>query len=140
VLYSHDGQNLFDPATAAFGVGRDANQTAERLMRAGLIPSSLMVRIYNTPDRMDEYTVHADARMKAGGKGPLYGPFMMDEVKPFIDRNYRTQPDREHTAVAGSSLGGVISLAMACDHWQRFALCGSCRRRCGGRGAGCCPS
>jgi predicted alpha/beta superfamily hydrolase len=124
VLYLHDGQNLFDPATAAFGVAWDADRTAERLMRAGLIPPLLMVGIYNTPDRFDEYTVHADAQMKAGGKGSLYGRFVMDEVKPFIERNYRTRPDRDHTAVAGSSLGGLISLAIARDHWERFALCG----------------
>ena len=124
VFYLHDGQNLFDPTTAAFGVAWDADLTAERLIRDGLIPPLIMVGIYNTPDRFDEYTVHRDTKMKAGGRGQRYGRFVMEEVKPFIDRTYRTKAGREYTAVAGSSLGGLISLALAREHHERFALCG----------------
>jgi predicted alpha/beta superfamily hydrolase len=125
VLYMHDGQNLFDPATAAFGVSWDASLTADRLIAAGRVPPLLIVGIYNTPDRMNEYAVDYDTGQREGGKGRLYGRFVIEEVKPFIDRQYRTLPARETTAVAGSSMGGLVSLTMARDHHDAFALCGA---------------
>ena len=81
--------------------------------------------IDNTPDRLDEYAYHPDRREQAGGRGSLYARFVLEEVKPFIDGHYRTQPDRRHTAVAGSSMGGLMSLSMAREHHERFALCGA---------------
>ena len=114
VLYLHDGQNLFDAQTSAFGVAWDAHLTADRLISAGSIPPLLMVGIYNTPERIDEYT-WIDGGRDAGGRGNLYGRFLFEEVKPFIDATYRTLPDRDHTGVGGSSLGGLISLTLA---WQ----------------------
>jgi predicted alpha/beta superfamily hydrolase len=124
VLYLHDGQNLFDPARAAFGVTWRANATTERLLRAGRIRPIILVGIDNTPDREDEYAVWRDGREKTGGHGHLYAQFVLDEVKPFIDTTYRTLSGREHTAVAGASLGGLVSLTMARAHHDRFALCG----------------
>jgi predicted alpha/beta superfamily hydrolase len=123
VLYLHDGQNLFDPAAAAFGVAWDAHHTADRLIRAGHLPPLLMVGIDNTPPRLDEYTVHRDPGEKAGGRGLLYARFVAEEVKPFIDDRYRTLSGRETTGVAGSSLGGLISLAIVREHADRFGLC-----------------
>jgi predicted alpha/beta superfamily hydrolase len=125
VLYMHDGQNLFDAPTAAFGVAWDAGRTADRLIAAERLTPLLIVGIYNTPDRMDEYTIHYDPGEGHGGKGRLYGRFVLEEVKPFIDSQYRTLPGRDTTAVAGSSLGGLVSLTMARDHGEQFALCGA---------------
>ncbi len=125
VLYLHDGQNLFDPAEAAFGVAWHADGAAARLIHADRIPPLILVGIANTPARMDEYTIYPDAREKAGGRGDLYARFVLEEVKPFIDANYRTKPDREHTAVVGSSLGGLVSLTMALSYPESFALCGA---------------
>ena len=125
VLYLHDGQNLFDPAEAAFGMAWDAHTTATRLALARRIRPVILVGIANTPARMDEYTYHRDARQDAGGLGSLYARFVLDEVKPFIDREYRTLPGREDTAVAGSSMGGLVSLSMAREHHERFAMCGA---------------
>lgn len=73
---------------------------------------------------MDEYAYHRDEEEQTGGRGPLYARFVLEEVKPFIDGRYRTRPDRRHTAVAGSSMGGLVSLSMAREHSERFALCG----------------
>lgn len=124
VLYMHDGQNLFDAATSFLGVEWQADERAERLIRAGRIEPIIIVGLYNTPERMNEYTPQADTQRGAGGRGRQYARFLIEEVKPFIDKTYRTLPDREHTAVAGSSLGGLISLYLARAHRDVFAQCG----------------
>src|SRR5207248_8363716 len=113
VLYLHDGQNLFDPRRAAFGMAWHAYTTADRLTEQGRIDPVILVGIANTPARLDEYAVWRDAREKAGGRGELYARFVFDELKPFIDGEYRTLPGRQHTGVLGSSLGGLVSLTMA---------------------------
>src|SRR5262249_59979069 len=77
----------------------------------------------NTVDRMTQYAVPYAPQEHSGGKGPLYARFVLDEVKPFVDRQYRTLADRGHTAVGGSSMGGLVALTMARDHADRFALC-----------------
>jgi predicted alpha/beta superfamily hydrolase len=124
VLYMHDGQNLFDPRLAAFGMAWHADTTADRLVGQGRIDPVILVGIANTPARLDEYAVYPDAREKAGGRGEVYAHFVFDELKPFIDNEYRTLPGREHTAVAGSSLGGLVSLTMAWHFSDRFHSCG----------------
>jgi predicted alpha/beta superfamily hydrolase len=136
VLYLHDGQNLFEDHEAAFGVTWNAHRTAERLIRAGRIAPVILVGIANTAARIDEYTTCRDAREKAGGRGDLYARFVLREVKPFIDAHYRTKPEREHTGVCGSSLGGLVSLTMARAYHEHFALCGAVSPSlwwCGGR-------
>jgi len=136
VVYLHDGQNVFDPATAAHGVSWQAHRTADRLLAAGRIPPLILVGICNTPGRTDEYTVHFDRTEQAGGRGRDYGRFLAHELKPVIDATYRTRPGREHTAVVGSSLGGLVSLTIARDHAGQFGLCGALSPSlwwCGGR-------
>lgn len=123
VLYMHDGQNVFDAATAAFGVAWDAGTTADRLIAAERLTPLVIVAIYNNADRMNEYAVDRDPAAQQGGRGDLYGRFVLEEVKPFIDAQYRTLPGRATTAVAGSSMGGLVSLTMARDHADKFALC-----------------
>jgi predicted alpha/beta superfamily hydrolase len=123
VLYMHDGQNLFDAATAFIGIEWGADETADRLIRAGKIPPIIIVGIANTPDRMSEYTPWVDKTRKSGGRGEAYAKFLIDEVKPFIDKTYRTQPDRMNTGVAGSSLGGLISLHLVMTHPETFSKC-----------------
>ena len=124
VLYMHDGQNLFDAATSFLGVEWQADETAERLIDAGRIEPIIIVGIYNTGERMNEYTPWPDERRHAGGRGERYAKFLVEEVKPFIDSTYRTQADRKHTAVAGSSLGGLISLYICEKYPETFSMCG----------------
>ncbi len=125
VLYLHDGQNLFDPRTS-YVPGRTwgAHTTADRLTREQLIEPVILVAINNTGHhRMDEYTPSRDWR-HGGGKGPLYARLLVDELKPLIDSVLRTRPGREDTGLAGSSLGGLISLAIGLDYPRIFGKLG----------------
>lgn len=124
VLYMHDGQNVFDAATSFLGIEWGADESAERLIETGRIRPLIIVAIYNTRERMDEYTPWRDDRRKGGGRGEAYARFLVKEVKPFIDREYRTKPGRKSTAVAGSSLGGLMSLYLAMEYPQTIGKCG----------------
>jgi len=115
VLYLHDGQNLFDASTAAFGMEWNADETATERIKQNRISPIILVGIWNTSDRVMEYTPTFDKSTGAGGSGKVYVHFLVEELKPFIDRNYRTKPDRESTVIGGSSLGGLISL-YACEN------------------------
>ena len=97
---------------------------------SGRIAPVLVVAVHNTAARTDEYTPTAITEAqpdgtvwKGGGKAPLYGRFLVEELKPFIDRTYRTLPGREHTAVGGSSMGGLISLFLCKWYPEEFGLC-----------------
>lgn len=123
VLYMHDGQNLFDAKTAAFGVAWDVGIAMDRLIAEGAIEPAIVVGIDNTKDRMDEYTPCCDAK-NGGGKIDAYMAFIVDTVKPWADANLRTLPDREHTAIMGSSLGGIASVYIAQRHPEIFSKAG----------------
>jgi predicted alpha/beta superfamily hydrolase len=121
VLYMHDGQNAFDPSTAFLGREWHADEIADRLIREGRIPPVIIVGVWNTPDRVADYTPDVDPQeirgdnkpQGRGGNGTAYLKWVRDELKPMIDRSYRTKSDRASTAMMGSSLGGIISLAAA---------------------------
>jgi predicted alpha/beta superfamily hydrolase len=120
VLYMQDGQNLFDSSTAYAGVEWQVDENAQDLIAAGKIQPVIIVGIYNTPERTAEFTPFEKTPNGEAGKGGLYGRFIVEELKPMIDSAYRTLPDRSHTAIAGSSLGGLITLAVAHDHPDIF--------------------
>ncbi len=121
VLYMHDGQNIFDAATSFVGEWR-VDETAEDLIGQGAIEPLIVVGVYNTADRISEYTPAVDAGR--GGNADNYGRFLVDELKPFIDSTYRTLPDREHSGVAGSSLGGLVSMHFALTLSETFSRIG----------------
>jgi predicted alpha/beta superfamily hydrolase len=107
VVYMQDGQNLSDPAIAFGGntwrLEDGVNWLAERGTEA------IVVGLHNTPGRLAEYSPFPDAK-HGGGSGDRYVRFLADTVKPRIDAAYRTKKDRDHTVIAGSSMGGLISL------------------------------
>lgn len=114
VLYIHDGQNIIDPRTSAFKVDWQIDEAADSLIRKGLIEETIIIGIYNTPDRSSEYAEN--------DTGYAYMNFVVDSLKPFIDKNYRTLPDRKYTATAGSSLAGLISFMLAWEHTEIFSM------------------
>lgn len=122
VFYMHDGQNLFDGATSFIG-GQEwrVDETAQALIVAGKIEPLIIVGIYNTKDRINEYTPAEDAKHKLGGKADLYGRMLVEELKPFVDFHYRTKRDARHTGLGGSSLGGLVSLYLALKHSDVFS-------------------
>ncbi len=106
----HDGQNLFDSATAFGGNEWGLDETAEQMIEAGEIQPLIIVGIYNAGfERMAEYT-HVKDRRGRGGQARAYGNFIVQELKPLIDSEYRTIPDAFNTGIGGSSLGGLVSL------------------------------
>jgi predicted alpha/beta superfamily hydrolase len=121
VLYFQDGQNLFDPATAFLGQDWHADVTANRLIAEGAIRPFIMVGIYNAGiRRISEYTPTRDRRLRKGGKAERYAQMLVREIKPFIDREYRTRKGAKDTAVGGSSLGALVSLVCALDYPRVF--------------------
>lgn len=107
VVYMHDGQNLFDDATSYAGEWR-VDETLEELAEEGL--EAIVVGIPNKGrERLNEYSPFMDPKY-GGGKGDAYVRFIVEVIKPIIDRDYRTLPQPQHTSVAGSSMGGFISL------------------------------
>jgi predicted alpha/beta superfamily hydrolase len=125
VLYLHDGQNLID-GRLSYVAGRTwcAHTTADRLTREGLIEPVILVGVNNTGvRRMAEYTPSRDQRF-GGGEGPLYGRLLIDELKPLIDVSLRTRPEAHNTGMAGSSLGGLVTLALGLDYARVFGKLG----------------
>lgn len=108
VLYMHDGQNIFDPLTSAFGNDWQIDETCDSMIKAGIIEPLIVVGIYNTKDRSSEYT--------PGIKGSAYMKFVIENVKPLIDRTYRTRSGRKYTFAAGSSAGGTITFMLAWNY------------------------
>ena len=120
VLYLHDGQNVFDAATAFAGVEWSVDETAERLIGKKLVEPLIIVAAANTGEnRIHEYAPtrgviddQAKRKKRSRGLARLYGQFLIEELKPFIDRKYRTKPGAEFTGLGGSSLGGLVTLAI----------------------------
>lgn len=124
VLYMQDGQNIFDKATGAFGKEWYIDEKVEYLISKKVIQEIIIVGVYNGLDkRIDEYTWDPMPG-EGGGQGKAYAEFLTKEVKPFIDKTYRTKSDRENTAVAGSSLGGLISFELARNYPDVFSRIG----------------
>ncbi len=122
VIYMHDGQNLFDRATS-FGEEWEVDQTLEAAADEGL--EAIVVGIPNMgPGRLDEYGPWPEPKHDAGGKGDAYLDFIVDTLKPVVDRDFRTLPERESTGIAGSSMGGLISLYAFFARQETFGFAG----------------
>ena len=121
VFYLHDGQNLFDDLTAYVpGHSWRAHTTADRLTDSGEIEPVILVGVANTGlRRMAEYTPTRDFKL-GGGEARSYARLLVEELKPQIDRGYRTLHLPTDTAVGGSSLGGLVSLFLGFDYPQVF--------------------
>lgn len=118
VLYLHDGQNVFDGATAHVpGQEWGVDETCERLIPRGEIEPLIVVAIEHAASaRVEEFAPVADAARGVRGEAEAYGRMLVDEIKPFIDGRFRTRRDQPSTGVGGSSMGGLVTLFLAA-HW-----------------------
>ncbi len=116
VLYMHDGQNIFDPSTAFGGYDWRVDEVADSLMKLKQIEEIIIVGIYNSPDRLPEYS---DSPL-----GEAYLNFVTNVLKPKIDSTYRTKRGKEHTGIMGSSLGGLSSMLFVWKRPDVFGMAG----------------
>jgi predicted alpha/beta superfamily hydrolase len=107
VFYFHDGQNVFEPG-GAFGAWTNF-ATANREISQGRMREAILVAVDNTSARFAEYCPPGDQVQGTPGQGNLYANFLIHNVRPTVDFNYRTLNDPANTLVGGSSLGGLIS-------------------------------
>jgi len=105
VIYMHDGQNLFDEFTSGYGEW-GVDEIMDKMPAA---EQSIIVGIDHGGDyRITEYDPYDSKYGK--GRGSDYIDFLAKTLKPYIDKNYRTKKDAQHTTIAGSSMGGLISM------------------------------
>ena len=128
VLYLHDGQNVFDAATSFAGVEWGVDEAAQRLIGRKLVEPLVIVAVANIgEERIHEYAPTPGViepkdkpKKRSRGLARIYGQFLIEELKPYIDRKYRTQREAEFTGLGGSSLGGLATLAMGILFPQAF--------------------
>lgn len=130
VLYLHDGQNVFDAATS-YGGEWGIDETLDQLREAGQdATGSIVVAVDNGNEfRSDEYIPWRSEGLKGqphqGGQGSAYVDFLAQTMKPYVDTHYRTRPEAAHTGIAGSSLGGLISVFAALKYPHVFGEVGA---------------
>lgn len=134
VLYMHDGQNLFDAGTSYGREEWQVDETLTQLMQQGKIEECIVVGIWNTERRFYEYGPQKpfdslppteQEKLKQEYRfeqimSDSYLRFIVQELKPYIDKNYNTKTGRAHTFLMGSSMGGLISLYGALEYPNVF--------------------
>jgi len=156
VVYMHDGQTMFDSANSPYA-GTDwlwnVDKTMARLIQEERIRPSIVVSVWNLPrqqrraEYMPQKPITDDAeRLMIARESDLPGEeitsdnylkFLVEELKPFIDKTYRTRSDKENTFIMGSSMGGMISAYAIAEYPDVFggAACLSTHWNRGGDGA-----
>lgn len=110
VLYLHDGQNLFDHPESAIPETWRVDAAMDGLIADGLEPWIVVAIDHRGVHRLSDYSPWDAPAERVVGRGPRYAAFLVDHLKPQMDRGLRTRPEAKWTAVGGSSLGGLISL------------------------------
>jgi enterochelin esterase-like enzyme len=137
VLYMHDGQNLFDKATAGYGMEWEIDEHLSQLIAGKKVRPTIVVGIWNTPKRLQEYVPakafdglppeYRDKVRALYGGDPLsdgYLKFIVRDLRPLIDKRFNVKADRANTAIMGSSMGSLISLYAIDEYPQIFGAAG----------------
>ncbi|MTK52271.1 MAG: alpha/beta hydrolase [Paludibacter sp.] len=137
VLYMHDGQMLFDSTITWNHQAWDADKHLSKLMKGKQAKECIIVGIWNNgklrhseylPEKAIQYLPAAikDSLLKEtlAGKPQAdnYLQFIVEELKPYIDSTFSTRPDQQNTYIAGSSMGGLISMYAMCEYPQVFGV------------------
>lgn len=125
VLYMQDGQNVFAHAESALFDTWCANHTLERLVAEHQVEPWLIVAVDSTHDRLSEYSPWDEPRSNVAARAEPYVRFVIDTLKPYIERTYRVRQGSEWTAVMGASMGGLISLHLGQRHPELFGRIGA---------------
>ena len=118
VIYAHDAQNLFDASTSfsgEWGIDESLDNLSQELIVVGIDNGG--------SERMNELTPFANTNY-GGGQANSYLAFIVEKLRPYINSHFRTKPERENTAILGSSLGGLCSFYAAIRHEDIFGLIG----------------
>lgn len=141
VLYMHDGQNLFDPADSVAWGAWEVDRHLIALQKAGKVRPTIVVGIWNTrenrgreylpqapvmtlPASLRDQVASASSNGETAPMSDAYLRFLVEDLKPFIDRTYRTRAGREDTFIMGSSMGGLVSLYALASYPQIFGGAG----------------
>ena len=123
VIYMHDAQNLFDTTTSYAGEWEVDETLNELYKKTG--KGFIVVAVENGgEERINEYTPWEHEKY-GGGKGEIYIKFLKNTLKPYVDANYRTKTQAKHTAIIGSSLGGLISYYGGLKYPKTFGKIGA---------------
>jgi len=123
VVYFHDGQNIFFPG-GPFGTW-DADRIANYETSQGRMREAILVGIPNDgANRLAEYMPNGDTVGQTAGKAASYLQWLLDNVTPTLDFNFRTFGDAANTVVAGSSMGGLVSDYIGFQRPDRFGTLG----------------
>jgi enterochelin esterase-like enzyme len=133
----HDGQNLFDTATSTWGITWGVSEWVKKLSAESKVPEVIIVGISNTPKRYREYMptkpfieIKEETRLSITEEyegpplGDEYLKFIVEELKPYIDSNYRTLSNQANTFIMGSSMGGLITWYAITEYPEVFGAAG----------------
>jgi hypothetical protein len=132
VLYAQDGHNLFDATIMFNNQEWRLDEVTDSLMTAGKIKNTIIVGVHCTRHRFEEYLPQkAMAYLSDEGraalkneietcKSDIYLKFVVDELKPFIEKHYRVRKGPDNTCIIGSSMGGLISAYAICEYPDVF--------------------
>jgi predicted alpha/beta superfamily hydrolase len=135
VLYMHDGAGLFDGTKTWNKQEWGVDETISKLVKDGKIRETIVVGVWNTgkyrhseyypqktlPELSQEtrdYVISKDLANKP--QSDNYLKFLVEELKPYIDKNFSTKKDVKNTFIAGSSMGGLISIYAICEYPKVF--------------------
>lgn len=138
LLLMHDGQMLFDSTTTWNHQEWCADETAEKLIKSRQVKPFIIVGVWNTPKRFAEYVPQKPMNAvpdsliqsqrnfsRTDIQSDNYLRFLTTELLPFLEKEYRIKAGKEHRFIAGSSMGGLISMYAICEYPEVFggAIC-----------------
>jgi predicted alpha/beta superfamily hydrolase len=123
VIYFNDGQNVFEGWKAAFGKGWDVHLTMQQFAKMNFNQYILIAIEHGKRSRRSEYTPF-DQHSQLSFEGNVYADFVANELKSYVDKTLRTRPERQFTAIVGSSLGGLNALFTGFKHQDVFSKVG----------------
>lgn len=113
VIYTHDGQNLFEPGNAFAGMDWKVDETVTKLLNEGKIKNCIVVGIPNSPDRMKELNLETTL-------GKSYAQFIIEEVMPFVETKFNVSRNFSDSFIMGSSMGGLMAFQMGFTFPHKF--------------------